>query len=332
MLRSLLRVALALAPVHSPSSTSSYDEAVSRAAQRQAADDSVSVPGGRSILMTHGSRAPRVFVLLHGFTDAPTQFFGLGTRFFSRGDNVYIPRLPHHAERANGVRVLSRVRAEELEAFGDSVVAEAAGLGDTIIVIGLSAGGAITGHIALAHPEVERVVLIAPALAAGVISDDAGRTITLLAAHLPTVTRTESPDSSGPEYAKGINTRGLAQVLRLGERVRSAADTSPPAVKHIAFLLNDLDRTVSDDAAVDLARRWASRGASVSVAFFTKESRLPHNVMEEPAHGGNPEVVYPAIEALAMEGALSAGVRVDPMAQCAAWRCKLFKLARVLLL
>src|SRR5437763_5603822 len=111
-----------------------YDTAVARVALRQAADDSVVAAGGRSILMTHGMRAARAVVLLHGFTDSPAQFEALGRLLFDAGDNVYIPRLPHHAERVAPVRTLGRVRATELAAFGDSVVDVARGLGDTIIV------------------------------------------------------------------------------------------------------------------------------------------------------------------------------------------------------
>src|SRR5262249_33932386 len=131
--------------------------------------------GARSILMVHGDRTPRVFVLLHGFTDSPRQFESLGQRFFDGGDNVYIPRLPHHAEREGRVRALGRVTARELAAFGDSTVDIARGLGDTIIVVGLSAGGNIAGSLAQRRPDVFRAVLIAPAIAAGRVSDDATR-------------------------------------------------------------------------------------------------------------------------------------------------------------
>ena len=51
-----------------------YASAVARAQLRQAQDDSVVAIGGRSIFMGHGERTPRVFVLLHGFTDSPKQF------------------------------------------------------------------------------------------------------------------------------------------------------------------------------------------------------------------------------------------------------------------
>src|SRR5918992_3381886 len=72
-----------------------YDDAIARAARRQAADDSVVARGGRSVLLTHGQRTPRAYVLLHGFTNSPSQFVDVGERLFATGDNVYVPRLPH---------------------------------------------------------------------------------------------------------------------------------------------------------------------------------------------------------------------------------------------
>ena len=46
----------------------SYAEAVARIAAQQLRDDSVAVANGRSILMTRGAPAPRVYVLLHSGT------------------------------------------------------------------------------------------------------------------------------------------------------------------------------------------------------------------------------------------------------------------------
>jgi pimeloyl-ACP methyl ester carboxylesterase len=141
-----------------------YGDATARVARRQASDDSVVAQGGRSILMTHERRTLRVYVLLHGFTNSPSQFQEVGERLFAiTGDNVYIPRLPRHAEREAPVRALSRVRADELTMFADSVVDVARGLGDSVVVVGMSAGGSIAAWITQWHAEVQRTVLIAPA-------------------------------------------------------------------------------------------------------------------------------------------------------------------------
>ena len=173
--------------------------------------------------MTHGARATHVYVLLHGFTDAPTQFATVGAHLLADGDNVYIPRLPHHAE-PRPVRAISRVRGDELAHFADSTAEIARGLGDTVVVIGLSAGGVLAGWIAQFHPEVRRAVLIAPAIAAGGVSDDEAAGLAILASKLPDVERMTAPlDTGRPENVPGITTRGLAELLRLGRRLHDEA-------------------------------------------------------------------------------------------------------------
>jgi esterase/lipase len=286
-----------------------YDVAVLRVQLRQAEDDSVVATGARSIFLGHGQKTPRVFVLLHGFTDAPKQFEVLGNRFFSGGDNVYIPRLPHHAEREGKVRALGRVTAAELAAFGDSTVDIARGLGDTVIVVGLSAGANIAASVAQRRSDVYRTVLIAPAIAAGRVSEDVARGLVLIGSRMPNITRSDAPDSTRPDFIQGISTRGLAQVLRLGESVLADAERTPAAARQISFLLNQNDHTVNDDAAIDLARRWTVGAPLVSVFQFPASLKLPHNVMEATDRGGNLDVVLPVVEAIAMGSRIPESVR-----------------------
>jgi esterase/lipase len=303
-----------------------YAEAVARIATRQREDDSVAVTNGRSLLMTHGAPAPRVYVLLHGFTDAPTQFAAVGAHLFADGANVYIPRLPHHAERTAGLRAISRVQSEELARFADSTTETARGLGDTIVVVGLSAGGVLAGWIAEFHPEVHRAVLIAPAIAPGRLDDDGGA-IVVLASKLPDIERRAAPDTSRPENITGITTRGLAELMKLGHRVHELAENGPPAVHDIVFLLNERDRTVSEAMSLDLAQRWLDRGAEVWAYRFTASTNLPHNVMELTSHGGNTDLVYPIVEALARGVPLSQPDVVRLLSvPCEGFRCRLRRL------
>ena len=302
-----------------------YADVAARVARRQVEDDSVVAPGGRSILMTHGQRTPRVFVLLHGFTNSPTQFQDVGARLFGGGDNVYIPRLPRHAEREAPVRALSRVLADELMMFADSTVDIARGLGDSVIVVGLSAGGSIAAWIAQWRAAVQRVVLIAPALGAGLLSDEYGRELVDIASVLPNVTRTAKPDTARPDMVQGTTSRGLAEVLSLGHRVRDQAQEYRPRVKDVIFLLNERDHTVSEKASLDLAQQWFDRGATVAVYRFPASARLPHNVLEQTGRGGNTEMVYPIITALAR------GMTPPPPAMllpvpCRGFRCTMKRL------
>jgi esterase/lipase len=299
-----LLVGCARTPAEAPTSypippAPTYEEAIQRVVRRQTGDDSVVAQGGRSVLLTHGRRTSRAYVLLHGFTNSPSQFVDLGERLFATGDNVYIPRLPHHAERVAPVRQLSRVNADELTMFADSVVDLARGLGDSVVVAGMSAGGAITAWVAQWRADVQRAVLIAPAIAVGLLSDENGQELLDIVSAIPNITRTTRPDTSRPDMVQGTTSRGLAEVLRLGQRVRDQSVDRAPRVKDIALLLNARDRTVSEDAAVDLAQRWFDRGATVRVYKFPAALRLPHNVMEQTGRGGNTEIVYPVVMALA---------------------------------
>lgn len=311
---------LVIAPVPL-SAPATYDDAIAMVGRRQAEDDSVVVAGGRSLLLTHGARTARVFVLLHGFTDLPEQFAVVGQHLFSGGDNVYIPRLPRHAERRSPMRSLGRITAEELARFGDSSMTVARGLGDTVIVVGLSAGGVVAASVAQSHAEVRRAVLIAPAIAAGVISDYGGRGIVVLASKLPEITRTESPmDTTRSDYVQGITTHGLAQVLRLGQLVREASADAEPGARNMYFLLNEADHTVSEQAALDVAQQWFDHGARVAVYRFPASLKLQHNVMATDARGGNVALVFPIIEALA-RGERPADVPELQRHACGGWQC-----------
>jgi esterase/lipase len=306
-----------------PSPPPNYEEATASIARQQAAEDSIVVVGGRTLLLTHGARTPRVFVLLHGFSDLPDQFAAVGQHLFAGGDNVYIPRLPHHGERRAPVRALGRVRAPELARFGGSTIAIARGLGDSIIVMGLSAGGVIAGSIAQYHPEVQRAVLIAPALGASTLSDNQEHGLIILASKLPEVTRTNAPiDTTRPDYVQGITTHGLAQVLILGQQVRDESEHLTPGTKEMIFLLNEADHTVSEEAAMEVAQRWFDHGARVGVYRFGAKLKLQHNVMEIDARGGNVKLVFPVVEALAL-GATPPSDAEQLADPCSGWRCAL---------
>ncbi|MGH7620538.1 MAG: alpha/beta hydrolase, partial [Gemmatimonadaceae bacterium] len=124
-----------------PHPSRTYAEAVARARKLVTSDDSIVAEGGATILLVHSGRAPRAVVLFHGFTNSPRQFAELADSLFASGDNVLVPRLPHHAERGKDVSALSRLTAAELCRTADQAVDIASGLGDSVVVLGLSVGG-----------------------------------------------------------------------------------------------------------------------------------------------------------------------------------------------
>src|SRR5690349_10149214 len=245
-----------------PVPAADYRAAINLVERRQAADDRVVTPGGRTVLLTHGMRVPRVDVLLHGFTDSPSQFAELADSLYQRGDNVYVPRLPHHAERSGDARALAGMTAVQLRQTADSAVDVASALGDTVVVVGLSVGGTMAAWMGQHRAEVRRVVLIAPALEAGRVPSRLEGFLINLTERLPNVTRRSAPDTARPDRNPGFATHALAEVLRLGAAVRGAAEEHAPKAADFTLLLNERDRTVKSAAALRLARAWQRRGAT----------------------------------------------------------------------
>lgn len=286
-----------------PDPARSYRDAIARANQEIADDSLVAAPGGESILLTHGARAPRAVVLFHGFTDSPKQFEALAESLFVRGDNVFVPRLPHHAERSRDVGELAKLTAPELCRAADAAVDVAAGLGDSVVVMGLSVGGTLAVWAAEHRREVRRAVVIAPAFEMGHVPSVLERPIVNLGSHIPNWTRRAAADSERPDRDPGFATHGLAQVLQLGMAARRDAERLQPARAEVLFLVNANDRTVKTGPVLDLARLWNSRSVPVSVYEFPDSLELPHNIVD-PVEGGanggaNGGAVYPTLEALA---------------------------------
>ena len=281
-----------------PFPVANYRAAIDQVERRQAADDRVVAPGGRTVLLTHGVRTPRVDVLLHGFTDSPSQFTELADSLYQRGDNVYVPRLPHHAERSGDARALAGMTAVQLRQTADSAADVATALGDTVVVVGLSVGGTMAAWMGQHRPEVRRVVMIAPAFEAGRVPSRLEGLLINLTERLPNVTRRAAPDSARPDRNPGFATHALAEVLRLGKAVEKTADRAPPKAAEFAFMLNDLDRTVSMAGSLKVAKEWDAHGARVSVYAFPASLGLPHNVLDGREPGGQPALVLPEVIAL----------------------------------
>jgi carboxylesterase len=256
-----------------------YSRSVAAIARRQGVDDSVGAPGARSILLTDGAPAPRVIVLLHGLTDSPRQFEALAYLLHADGNAVYVPRLPQHGLRDGSVGALSRLTAGQLRGVADSVVDEARGLGDSVVVVGLSMGATMGAWIA-EELVVTRAVLIAPAIEPGLIPSMLDRPLMGLANRLPSMTR-ESPQVPGrPDREAGFNSRAVAQIFDLGRSVLRDAAREAPRTHDIAVLVNAGDRTVKTSATDALSRNWSTHGASVSVFELPDSLRLPHNIID----------------------------------------------------
>jgi alpha-beta hydrolase superfamily lysophospholipase len=281
-----------------PMPIADFGTAVARIAAIQAHEDSIVAPGGGSILLSHGHRTARVVVLFHGLTDSPLQYFPFAQQLFEQGDNVFVPRLPHHAEKMGDVRALGSLTAEELRDLGDRSVDAADGLGDTVVVSGLSAGGTIAAWVGQYRSDVHRVVLVAPALEVTHVPSLLHGAVLRIALRVPNVTRASPRDSTEPDRMPGWATRAVAQTLKLGVAVRKSAAERAAAVKEVVVLLNAHDHTIANGAAIDLARSWERHGATTQIYVLPDSLRLPHDVIDPRHPGSNVAAVYPVLDSL----------------------------------
>jgi esterase/lipase len=280
-----------------PRPMSEYASAAAETSRRQSVDARVAVATGGSIFLGHGHRTPTAVVLLHGYTNSPLQYDSLGRLLYRAGDNVYIPRLPRHAVRINGAAALSRLTAEELRAAADSAVDVAAGLGDSIVVVGLSMGGTMTAWIAQHRSNVRRVILVAPLMGIARVPSRLEGPLANLAIRVPNV-GTSKPDAQQSDREIGWSSRTVAQILQLGMAVQRASVDTPPATRDMAILLNGNDHTNSTRPVLEVARRWRAHGATVHEYELSKALGLPHDVIDPRQPVRQPEVVYPAIAAM----------------------------------
>jgi carboxylesterase len=199
------------------------------------------------------------------------------------GNNVFVPRFPRHGLRNGDAGSLAALNREELRRFADSVAASAIGLGDSVVVIGLSLGGTLGAWMA-EQRTLCRVVLIAPALEPGRLPARLDRALVGLVDHLPNVTRRSPPEVDRPDREPGISTHAAAEIFELGAVVLQDAERFAPPTRQGIVVVNAADRTVRSSAAESLARAWRRHGATISVFELPDSLRLPHNIIDA-SHG-----------------------------------------------
>lgn len=102
------------------------------------------------------------FLYLHGFSACQVEgdpvHKDLAKKFNA---NLYLSRLSEHGiERGDSSMI--NLTAENYEASAENALAIAEKLGEQVIVIGTSAGGALTLFLASRHPEIKAIVLYSP--------------------------------------------------------------------------------------------------------------------------------------------------------------------------
>lgn len=303
-----LLVVLAVVPLSSvdlapqPDPAPDYAAAVERFDAIVAEEERIGVfDKCRSRLLDQGERAEVAVVLVHGLTNCPQQWVEFAETLQAQGANVLILRVPHHGlANADGTAVgsvenLAALTAPELRDYADTAADLAHGLGEERRVMGLSMGGVIASWIAQERDDVDRAVVIAPALTLPVGPPWLTDGFENLFGRLPSITLPGSDKTGIDHVYNGETTRGLVAMYRLGSYVRARSAAAPPGVRSIAVDWNLNDNQVDNGQVQVLARDWAEGGADVTVHVFAQDLGLPHDVIDPAQPTGDTSVVYPVL-------------------------------------
>jgi carboxylesterase len=300
-----LITALAVVPIDSsplpssPHPIAAYAQAVATYDSLVAQERGKVMESGGSLIYVHGHKTPRALLLVHGITNSPRQFRELAEQFYGRGYNVIVPRLPLHGLRGADVAQLKSLTAEQYRDYADNSIDIADGLGDSVFVIGLSAGGNVAAWIAQHRPEVTRILVVAPALTLARIPRLLDAPAMNLMERVPNVTIRQQPDTGRPHAYFGISTRAIGETLRFGASVMESAEQAAPLVRDLTLVVNENDHTIDPGSALRLAQLWRSRDSSSTTVYrFARSLGLPHDVIDATQKSGMPDVVYPILIAL----------------------------------
>ncbi len=305
----ILLVVLALKPFSlresfTPDPAENYAEAVARIEEMQAAEAEIPdlSPECGTILMTHEDKVENVIVFLHGFTSCPDQFAALGEQYFNQGYNVLIPRQPRHGLQEFDGAPLKGLTAEELAAFGTQIADISQGLGERVIVVGLSGGGAVATWLAQERADIDLAVPIAPFLGIGFIPRPLTRPLTNLILLIPDFHQWWDPvhqlsnPLSAPYSYRGYYLHSLLENLRLGFVAEEDAKQVKPAVGGILVITNANDESVNNEVVAEFEQLWLEHGEQFLQTFqFEKALGIPHDMITVNRPDGHVDLVYPKL-------------------------------------
>jgi esterase/lipase len=250
-------------------------------------------------MMSHKRKTSRAVILVHGYTSCPKQFHELGKRFFELGDNVLIAPLPHHGLAYRLTEDQARLGAEELAAYADEVVDIARGLGDRVVMMGISAGGVTTAWAAQYRSDIDLAVIISPAFGFKEIPVPLTAAVMNMYSLLPdswswwdeNLKENVPPAYAYPRYSR----RALTEILRLGFVIERAAVKHPPAAKKIVMVFNPNDGSISNERTLQIVKRWKAQQATVDSFTFDASLNLGHDIIDPNQPDQKVDIVYPKL-------------------------------------
>ena len=291
-----------LEPVAAPAfrASADYDAGVERLFELLGRDSLALHEGCGTTALLTGARAPRAFVLLHGITNCPLQFLALAESLRAGGDNVLVPRVDHHGLGDRMTADLANLRAEELAALVTECAGIARGLGDTVVVCGLSTSGVAAAWAGVSLPGVDRAVVIAPAFSPPWEPGWIAPAVTRLSLRLPNTfvwwndEKKEALDGPAQCYPR-FSSRAMGECYRLGEDAMRRLAARGPAARDVAVVTSLADGAVDNARAHGFAERCRPGGARVREFAFAAGDSVVHDMIDPQQVGARIGVSYPVL-------------------------------------
>lgn len=246
-------------------------------------------------LLDQGQPVEKAIILVHGYTSCPQQFMELGKRFYNLGYNVLLVPMPHHGLSNRMTTDHAELTAEELTAYADEVVDIAQGLGEKVIMAGLSVGGVVTAFAGTHREDLDLAVLISPAFGYKAVPTLATAAAMNAFSVLPDDygwwDETKQEQGGVPHGYPRYSQRALAQSLRLS----FAARRSKPLAGKVIVVTNPNDAAVNNDLTYQTIKRWRRQGVNLITYEFPMELQLDHDLIEPGREDAQIEVVYPKL-------------------------------------
>lgn len=275
----------------------------------------------RTRLLEPDGPAPVTIVVWHGFTNAPAQFVAVAEGLRDAGYRVLLPRMPRHGLPDLLNRELTTLTDAELVEQVDTCIDIAAGLGDEVWVVGLSAGGTMASWASATRDEVRRAVVMAPLVAPKGFPMPAVRLCVKFPRIVPRMymwwdSKAKADLGHSPHAYPGFPMPGVMPFLHLSESLFDHSVAVGHRLERFVLVTNDNDAAVGQDAA----RAFAVTVFADSADYFAEARVDPglnwdHDFVDpwSPAGGSTEQVVAVVLAALGVGEPTARGLLVPPL-------------------
>ncbi len=290
---------MSIASVPAPRPARDPQDARRRFAALAARDDAWVSEAGRSRLFAvDEGRSERAVVLLHGFTNCPQQWVPFAETLHARGAAVVIPRLPGHGERDRAGTPLAEVRAPETLAVVAEAIDIACGLGERVILCGLSIGSALATRVSFERDDVARNVALVPFFGVRGAAEAIDRALAWGLRVMPDVFVPWDPKGGGgqvPPYAyPRFPTRTLGVMLGVGNDVVQLARRRAPWCETV-LVLNAREPAIDNPLARRVVADFECARAGSTRTIVWDDLPANHDIVDPTNALARVDLVYPRI-------------------------------------